>query len=190
MKPTRRDVRECLSSGRQKCGSHKGKDLGCTEDIEVFTRLVSEAYPSPDWEHAGGRYHKKDDCVRQHFRAFWLYGSPQHPQPLRNELRLSALLYLPPFPMLDEHTLHYTHLQNSKETIVWACAFSLCMSLTLRVAVSIRNNSVAKFVRSAFFWRVFGFHLIAPYIMTVPLDHNRLSDPVMSCDYNQWHILG
>ena len=39
---------ECLSSGRQKCGSHKGKDLGCTEDVEVFPSQISEAYPSPD----------------------------------------------------------------------------------------------------------------------------------------------
>ena len=41
-------VRECLSSGNRKCGSHKGKDVGCTEDVE-FPSQMSEAYPSPDW---------------------------------------------------------------------------------------------------------------------------------------------
>ena len=34
IKPT--DVHECLSSDRQKCGSHKGKDLGCTDDVEML----------------------------------------------------------------------------------------------------------------------------------------------------------
>ena len=66
---------------------------------------------------------QKDDSVRQHSRAFWLYGGSQQPQPPRNEPHLSARLYLPLFPMLDEHTLHYAHLQSNKETTVWTCAF-------------------------------------------------------------------
>ena len=36
---------------------------------------------------------QKDDSVRQHSRAFWLYGASQHLQLPRNELHLSALLY-------------------------------------------------------------------------------------------------
>ena len=52
---------------------------------------------------------------------------------------------LPPFPMLDQHTLYYAHLQSNKETTVWTCAFSLCVSPTLQMAVSICNNSVASF---------------------------------------------
>ena len=47
------------SSGRQKCGSHKGKDLGCTEDVQVFPSQISEVYPSPDWQYGDGRYHTK-----------------------------------------------------------------------------------------------------------------------------------
>ena len=49
---------------------------------------------------------QKDDSVRHLSRAFWLYGASQHPQRPRNEPHLSALLCLPPFRMLDEHTLH------------------------------------------------------------------------------------
>ena len=86
----------------------------------------------------------------------------QHPQPPRNEPHLSALLCLPPFPLLDEHTLQYAHLQNNKQTIVWTCAFSLCMFPTLQRAVSIHNNSVASFCEECVLWRAFGFHLTAP----------------------------
>ena len=56
-RPNETDVHECVSSGRQKCGSHKGKDLGCTE---VFPSQISEAYPSPDWQYGDGRYHAKE----------------------------------------------------------------------------------------------------------------------------------
>ena len=106
---------------------------------------------------------QKDDSVRQHSRMFWLYGASQHPQPPRNETHLTAFLCLPPFPMLDEHTLHYPHLQSNKETTVWTCAFSLCMSPTLQMAVLIRNNSVASFCEECVLWRVFRFHLFAPH---------------------------
>ena len=58
---------------------------------------------------------EKDDSVRQHSRAFWLYRVFQHPQPPINERHLSALLCFPPFPMLVEHTLHYAHLPSNKD---------------------------------------------------------------------------
>ena len=41
--------------------------------------------------------------------------------------------------------------------------FSLCMSPTLQMAVSIRSNSVASFCEECVLWRVFGFHLTAPH---------------------------
>ena len=53
------NVHERLSSGRQKCGSHKGKNLGCTEDVQVFPSQISEAYPSPAWQHGDGHFHAK-----------------------------------------------------------------------------------------------------------------------------------
>ena len=108
---------------------------------------------------------QKDDSVRQHSRAFWFYGTSQQPHPPRNEPHLSTLLGLPPFPMLDEHTLHYTHLQSNKETTVWTCAFSLCMALNLQMAVSIRNKSVASSCEECVLWRVFGYYLTAPHII-------------------------
>ena len=106
------------------------------------------------WE---GVIMQKNDSVRQHSRSFWLYGASQHPQPPRNKPHLSDLLNLPPFPMLDEHTLHYAHLQSNKQTTVWSFVFSLCISPTLEMAVSIRN-SVANFCEEYVLWRVFGFH--------------------------------
>ena len=69
--------------------------------------------------------------------------------------------------MLDEHTLHYAHFQSNKETTVWNCAFSLCMSPTLQMAVSIHNNSVASFCKECVLWRVFGIPLTAPYILVI-----------------------
>ena len=95
--------------------------------------------------------------VREHSRAFRFYGVSQHPQPSRNEPHLSALLCLPPSPMLDEHTLHYAHLQSNKETTVWTDAFSLYMSPTRQMAVSICNNSVASICEECVLWRMFGF---------------------------------
>ena len=54
MKPT---SNECHSSGLQKCGSHKGKDLSCTEDVEAFPSQIFEAYLSPDFQYEDRRYH-------------------------------------------------------------------------------------------------------------------------------------
>ena len=99
--------------------------------------------------------------VRQHSRAFRLYGASQQPQPPRNEPHLSTLPCLPPFLMLDEHTLHYALLQGNKETTVWTCLFSLCIYPTLQ---TVRNNSVANFCEECVLWRVFSFHLTAPRI--------------------------
>ena len=59
----------------------------------------------------------KNDSDRQQSRAFWIYDASQHPQSSRNEPRLSVLLSLPPFPMLDEHTLHYAHFQSNQEKV-------------------------------------------------------------------------
>ena len=107
------DVHECLSSGGQKCGSHKGKDLGCTEDVQVFPSQISEAYPSPDWQYGDRRYHAKG-CLRP--TAFQgVLTLRRVPAPSATKKRTTALLCLPPFPMLDEHTLHYAHLQSNKE---------------------------------------------------------------------------
>ena len=73
----------------------------------------------------------KDDSVRQHSRAFWLYGASQQPHTPTNEPFLSALLRFSRFSVLEEHILHFAHLQSNKETTVRNCAFLLCMSPTL-----------------------------------------------------------
>ena len=142
----------------------RGKIRAVRRMVEVFPTQISDAYPSPDGSMGTDVIIQKNDSVRQHSRAFWLYGASQHPQRLRNEPHLSALLCLPPFPMLNEHTLHYAHLQSNKETTVCTCAFSICMSPTLQMAVSIRNNSVASFCEECVSWRVFGYDLTALYV--------------------------
>ena len=96
-------------------------------------------------------------CGDELFCAF------QHPQPWRNEPDLSVHLRLPPFSLLCEHTLNYAHLQSNKETTVCTCAFPLCMSPTLQMSVSIRNNSVASFCDECVLWRLFDFHVTAPH---------------------------
>ena len=52
---------------------------------------------------------------------------------------------------LTHFTLH-AHLQSNRETTVWSCAFSVCLSPTLHMAVSIRNNSVASLCKECFFF--------------------------------------
>ena len=117
---------------------------------------------------------QKNDSVRQHCRAFWLYGASQHPQPPRNEPHLSALLCSPPFPIQDEHTLHYPHLQSNKKTTVWTCAFSLCMFPTLHMTVSIRNNSVPRFCEKCVSWRALVFHLTSLIFALLKLELNTI----------------
>ena len=86
--------------------------------------------------------------------AFWLYGTFQHPQLPRNEPHLSALLCLSPFPMLDEHTLHYTHLQhfdfmerfstlsfqemNHTSLLIFTCLYFQCWMNTLYTTLTSR----------------------------------------------------
>ena len=57
---------------------------------------------------------QKDDSVRQDPRAFWHammnFACSSTFDHQKNESHLSALLCLPAFPMLDEHTLYYAHL--------------------------------------------------------------------------------
>ena len=52
------------------CESDKRKDLGCTDDVEIFPSQISDAYLSPDRQYGDGHYHVKDDSVREHSRAF------------------------------------------------------------------------------------------------------------------------
>ena len=109
----------------------RGKTWAVRRMLKCFPAKSLKLIPHQIGSMGTGVIMQIDDSVRQRFREFWLYGVSQHPQPPRNEPHLSALLFLPPFPMLDEHTLHYAHLQSNRETTVWACTFSLCMSPTL-----------------------------------------------------------
>ena len=57
----------------------KGKDLECTDDVEVFPSQISEAYPSPDWQYGEGRYHAKGCFRPKEFRrvlALWRVAAP------------------------------------------------------------------------------------------------------------------
>ena len=123
----------------------RGKNLGVRRTLKRFPAKSLKFIPHQIGSMGTGVIMQKDDSIRQHSREFWLYGASQQPHPPRNEPHLSALLCVPPFPMLDEYTSHYARLQSNKETTVWICAFWLCMSPTQQMEVSIRNNSVASF---------------------------------------------
>ena len=92
-----------------------------------------------------------EDSFQQHSRIFWFYGVFQHSPTPRNEPHLSALRGLTPFPMLDEHTLHYAHLQRNKENCE-PVRFHHACSLSYRWQY--RYISVANFARNSFHnWR-------------------------------------
>ena len=78
----------------------------------MFPSQISEAHQIGSM--TTGIIMQKDDSVRQNSRPFWLYGASHHPQQSRNEPHLSALFCLLPFPVVDEHILHYAHLQSNK----------------------------------------------------------------------------
>ena len=134
------------------------------EDVEVFPNQISEADSSLDWQYADGRFHAKGWFLLTVFQGVLILWRVTAPSATKKRSHLSALLCLPPFPMPDEYTLHYAHLQSNKETTVWTCPFSLCISPTLQMTVSICNNSVASFCEEYVLWGMFGFHLTAPDI--------------------------
>ena len=84
----------------------RGKICAVWRMLKCFPAKSLQLIPHQIGRMGTGVIMQKDDSVRQHSRAFSLYRMFQHPQPPRNEPHLSALLCLPPFPMLDEHTLH------------------------------------------------------------------------------------
>ena len=140
----------------------RGKIWDVQRMLKCFPSQISEAYPSPEWQYGDGRYHAKGwfhPIALQGILILWHVF--QHRQPPKNEPHLSTLLCLPPFPMLDEHTLHYAHLQSNNETTVWTCAFSLCMSPSLQMG----NNSVVRFCEECVLWRVFSFNLTVHRIL-------------------------
>ena len=148
-----------MSSGRLKCGSHEGNIWAVRRISKCFPTKSLKLNPHQIGNMGTGITMQKDDS-----RAFWLYGASQHPQPPRNEPHLSALLCLPPFSMLDEHTLHYAHLQSNKETSVWTSAFTMHVpTLQMAVSIGLHNNRVAILCEECVLWRVFRFHLTAPH---------------------------
>ena len=150
MKPTPKNIFLQVAKNVQ---STRGKVWDVLRVLKCIPAKSLNLIPHQIGSMGSGIIMQKDESVRQHSRAFGLYRVFQYPQPQRNDAHLSALLCLPPFPMLDEHTLHYAHLHSNKETTVWTCAFSLCMSSTLQMAVSIRNNTVANFFEDVFYGR-------------------------------------
>ena len=121
------------------------------EDVEVFSVKSLKLIRHQIGSMGTGVIMQKGDSFRQNCMAFWLYGASPHPQPPRNETHLSALLCLPPFPTLDEHTLHYAHLQSNKGTFIWTLAFSLCMSLPYRWQYRYVTTVMPAFARNVFY---------------------------------------
>ena len=131
----------------------------------MFPRKISKTYPSPDWQYGDGRYYAKGWFSPRAFQvvlALWRVAVPSATKKRTTPLCSSLLASISNAGRT--HTLHYTHLQSNKETTVKTCTFSLRMSPTLQMAVSICDISVANFCEECVLWRVFGFHETAPYV--------------------------
>lgn len=126
------DVHKCHSSGQQKCGSVKGKDLGCSQDVFqsnlrslCLTKLALWGWTlckrMIPYISIPGHF----DFIVRHSFCYNEFCVFLHPLPPIKEPQLSTLLCLLPFSMLDEHIFHYTHLQRNNETTVQTCAFLL-----------------------------------------------------------------
>ena len=145
----------------------RGKIWAVRRMLKCFPSKFLKHIPRQIGSMGTGVIMQKNDSVRQYSRAFGFCGASQYLQPPRNEPQLSALLCLPPFPVLDEHTLHYDHLQSNKETTGCIRAFSLFMSLPYRWQYRYVTTVLAAFAKIVFLWQVFGFHLTALYIFPV-----------------------
>ena len=84
----------------------RGKIWVVRRMLGVFPSQSLKLIPHQIGSMGTGVVMQEDTSFRQHSRALWLYVASKHSQPPRNESLLSALLCLPPFTMLDEHTLH------------------------------------------------------------------------------------
>ena len=104
---------------------------------------------------------QKDDFVRQHSRAFWLYGASQHPQPLKKNH--ASLLFFACFHFQCWTNTLYTTLTSRaiKKQLCGPVRFHYACLLPYRWQY--RYISVASFCEECVLWRVFSFHLTAPY---------------------------
>lgn len=68
------------------------------------------------------------------------------------------------FSNVSATQISLNYFQGYEEAVVWTCAFSLCISTSWKVAVSISNKSVANFFQTYVLWWVFDFHFFVPYL--------------------------
>ena len=106
---------------------------------------------------------QKDDSVRPHSRAFWhmvCRSTSSHQE--TNCTFCSSFLA----SISSAGRTHFTLCSPREQwrKTVLTCAFSLFMSPTLQMSVSIHNNNFASFCEECVLWWVFGFHLTAPHI--------------------------
>ena len=105
MKPTSTNV---FLQVTKNAGVTRGKTYAVRRMLKCFPAKSLKLIPYQIVSMGTGVIMQKDDPFRHHSRAFWLYRVFQHPQPPRNERHLSALLCMPPFSMMDEHTVYAT----------------------------------------------------------------------------------
>ena len=118
-----------IFSGRQKCGSHKGKDLGCTEDVEVFPGQISETYPSPDWQYGDRCFHAKgcfSPTAFQGVLTLWRIAAPSATKKRTTPL-CSCLLVSISNDGRTHITLH-SPPEQSRNTRVDLCVFTMQVS--------------------------------------------------------------
>ena len=118
--------------------SHKGNDSICTENIEVFPSQISEAVMDGRL-HANGWFHP---TAFQGVLTLWCVAASSATKKRTTPLCSSLLASIS-----NAGRTLYAHLQSNKETTMWICVFSLCMSPTLQMAVWIRNNNIVRFCK-------------------------------------------
>ena len=96
--------------------------------------------------------------------------SPTHPSLyLRHSSFFNPFVASPTSQFILQPSFRFSYVTSSslnRETTVWTCACSLCMSPTLQMVVLIRNNSVTSFCEECVYWRVLGFQLTPPHIFS------------------------
>ena len=143
----------------------RGKIWAVWRILKCFPAKSLKRIPSPNLQYGDGRCHAKGwfhPTAFQGVLTLWRVAAPSATEKRTTSLCSSLLVSIS-----NVGRTHFTHahLQSSKETTVWTCAFSLCMSPALQMAVSIhRPNNVARFCEECVLWRVFGFRLTTPHI--------------------------
>ena len=162
MKPTSTNVYLQVA---KKCGSHKGEDKDCTEDVGSISHpniLSLSLTKLTVWGRALAwkRMFPSDSIPgRLYFMA--RRSMLSHQETNHTSLLLFACLNF----QFWTNTLHITLSSRAiKKQLCGPVRFYYACLLPYTMTVSIRNNSFASLCEECVLWRMFGFHLTASHI--------------------------